>query len=112
LSPNHPSNPEGFVRWYFKRVTTERDYEKIWEYLTDRFKQKGNPGGLHDYISWWDSVSSVEVLQISYAGQVNSLQHYLVSLTFYLKNDKVSSGVYDYYLVFNESLGHWQFDRP
>lgn len=110
--PNNSSDPDGFIRWYFERVTTERDYPQTWNYLTDRFRKRNSSGDISEYIDWWNSVNRVVVDDIVYEGVVDVTQHYLVSLTFHMKNGKVVSGTYNYYLVYKGSRGYWQFDRP
>lgn len=112
LTPDDKNNPASFIYWYFKRVTTERDYKNLWGYLTARFSQSASPGGYRDYVSFWNSVSSLDVNRVSYKGQVKTLKWYSISLTFHFKSGKDVAGVYDYYLAFNKDVDHWQFDLP
>jgi eukaryotic-like serine/threonine-protein kinase len=112
--PFDEEKPEEFIRWYFEIVCAERNYEYLWQFMTQSFKNKNSQGGFDEYVRMWDANERVEVGDIVYIETIQGMRKYNVALVFHYKRDgyKPQSMKVNYYLSFDNGLGHWQFDRP
>src|SRR3972149_6400020 len=54
-----PNNPEGFLRWYFHEIWASRDYDNLWGYLSDDFRERLNQS-YSSYVENWDAIGSIE----------------------------------------------------
>lgn len=106
------NDPDGFITWYFDTICKDNDYESKWEFMTDSFKNKNSPGGYEEYAKVWSYIVNVEIGTITFKGKSNGTLHYAVHLKFNYKNGLADSGIYNYYLRFDDKSGHWMFDRP
>ncbi len=112
-SPYDQNNPEGLFYWYFDYICTVRDYNTTWGFLSDRYKQAHNSGGFESsYAKLWRQVEKVTVDSVEYQGPRQGLSHYKVTLTLYYKNGISETVTANYYIYYDQTLGHWMFDTP
>lgn len=106
------NDPAQFARWYFNELWTTRDYPTIWNtYLTPSFQSNASPGGYNEFVSWWSSVSKIDVLSVQVLQNDGHYASIRVQITFYLGNGSVlSNRTYDYNLTYNSQSGTWMFD--
>ena len=121
LQPTRPStqqpgtglqDPGEFVRWYFNAITTGRDYQTLWQnYLTPKFQTTVSPGGLSEYVQWWESVDHVTVNSVNVIQNDGTHAFVRVNLSFYLKDGRVlENRDYDYGLFYDVTRRTWMFD--
>ena len=105
-------DPAGFVRWYFTRVVTERDYQNLWDnYLTASFKTSVGSGLFDDYVWWWNTVQRVDINAIDVLQKDGQDAGVRVNLTFHMKDGRlVENQVYNYDLLYDPSRETWMFD--
>jgi len=104
--------PDEFVRWYFTRVWTERDYQNLWDnYLTASFKTNVGSGLFEDYVWWWNTVERVDINSVDVVQNDGNNALVRVHLTFHMKDGRlVENQVYDYDLLYDPSRSTWMFD--
>jgi len=107
-------NPEGFIYWYFDAICSLRNYQYMWQFMTEKFKTKNSPGGFDEYVRAWDANQKVIISSITYVGTYQGTLKYRVNMTIYYKREgfKPQPLVVNYYLFFDQQSGHWVFDRP
>jgi hypothetical protein len=106
------NTPEGFLRWYFAAVWTDRNYQDLWDnYLTPSFKARPNAGGLEGYEAWWNSVQQVDVNSVTVLENDGTHAWVRVNVTFHMMDGRViSNQEYDYDLFFDAARQTWMFD--
>jgi serine/threonine protein kinase len=114
LSLPTPS-PAQAVRDYYVAIN-QRQYDVTWATLSNRFKDKFNccaPGGGYDfaaYQDWWNSVTNVEIGQITVIQQSGNMATVSAQLG-YLRNGKlIPDDKPTILLVFDEANRVWLFD--
>jgi hypothetical protein len=116
IPPSTTSNvmqdPAEFARWYFTRVSNERDYQNLWDhYLTESFKTNVGSGLFEDYVWWWNSVERVDINAADVLENNGTDAYVRVNLTFHMKDGRVvENQVYEYDFLFDPSRGTWLFD--
>jgi hypothetical protein len=105
-------DPAGFVRWYFARVSNERDYQNLWDnYLTPSYKTNVGSGLFTDYEWWWNSVARVDVNSVDVLRNNGSQARVRVNLSFYMQDGRVlPNEVYEYDLLYDSNRATWMFD--
>jgi hypothetical protein len=105
-------DPAEFMRWYFTRVWTERDYQNLWDnYLTASFKTNVGSGLFEDYVWWWNTVERVDINSVDVLQNNGTNASVRVHLTFHMKDGRlVENQIYDYDLLYDASRGTWMFD--
>ena len=105
-----PNDPVGFLRWYFHEVWNSRNYEYLWTYLSDDFKQRLDMS-YSSYEKNWSAIGIIdEPIDINYEGKDGILLKYRVQYTTYsLKGNYPDHRKDLYWLYFNSSKDHWEF---
>jgi hypothetical protein len=96
--------PDQFIYHYFYNLNL-RNYAYTWSLLSASFIAKNNPpsdGGYWGYVDFWNSVSRVD---ITYATVVSNNG-------FTYNSGLVTTAYPTYHLLWNYSLGNWQFYSP
>ena len=106
-----PQTPQGFIYLYFDQINA-RNYSLTWTLLTDRFK--GNLDGsdfygYQDYVTFWDSVSHVTVVDVSYSCQ-EQVCAVAVTLQLAYTSGQLDTSTYPYTLTYDLSRNTWLFD--
>lgn len=106
--------PDQFIYYYFYNINL-RNYTFTWSLLAPSFIANNNPpasGGYTGYVDYWNSVSWVD---ISYATVLSNNGIYAdvsVGMVFNYNSGLVTTAYPTYHLLWNYSLGSWQFFSP
>ena len=109
------TTPDQAVKNYYALVSQGR-YDLGWSMLTDAFKQKFNccaPNyNYTDYVTWWDSVNTVEIRSVKTVSQTGDHAVVYVEFSYVMNDGRRSALVGDPYiaLVYDTSLNMWRFD--
>lgn len=105
-------DPAAFIRWYFAAVSQNRNYQDLWNnYLTSSFKTVVSPGGYSEYVTWWDSVQSVDVNSVNVIQNDGTHAVVRVNVTFTMKDGRlIPNQEYDYDLLYDAARQTWMFD--
>lgn len=105
-------DPASFVRWYFTRVWTERDYQNLWDnYLTASYKANVGSGLFEDYVGWWNSVARVDVNSVDVLNNNGITAAARVNVTFRMQDGRVvQNQIYTYDFRYDPSRQTWMFD--
>jgi hypothetical protein len=105
-----PTDPEAFIRWYFTTIISERNYDYLWGFMTDNFKNKMTPNGIEAYKKNWSYITQVDIDSVTLSGNDSGVMHYTVHMKYHYTNGTFDNGNYNFYLVFDNQSGHWMFD--
>jgi hypothetical protein len=105
-----PNDAEGFLRWYFHEIWDSKNYEYLWTYLSDDFKDRLNLS-YSSYEENWSAIGSIEEpIDINYEGKDGiSLKYRVTYTTYSLKGNYPDHRKDLYWLYFNTSKDHWEF---
>lgn len=105
-----PNDAEGFLRWYFHEIWNSRNYEYLWTYLSDDFKNRLDLS-FSFYEENWNAIGSIEEpIDINYEGKDGISLKYRVTYTTYSLKNNFSDHRKDLYLLyFNINKDHWEF---
>lgn len=98
------------MRWYFHEIWATRDYEYLWGYLSDDFRQRlGDTYSI--YQKNWNAIGSIqEPIGITFEGNDGISQKYLVQYTTISQTGGYTDQRKDHYwLYFDPGIGHWLF---
>jgi hypothetical protein len=103
-------DPEGFLRWFFHEIWAIRDYENLWDYLSDDFRQRIDQS-YSSYVKNWEAIGSIEEpIEIKFEGKEGiSLKYRVTYTTLSRKNGYTDRRRDLFWLYFNTSKGHWEF---
>jgi hypothetical protein len=107
-----PTNPVGFLRYYFNLLTDSRNYGDAWKLLTRKYQRQFYSGNYTSYGSYWGAVAhvnleSVQITQLT-AASVNA--H--VQMTLIMTSGLVEPLTADYHLIYDPNARTWMFDTP
>jgi hypothetical protein len=114
-TPSATSSPEQAVRNYYALVSQQR-YDASWPLLTNAFKQRFNccaPNyNYSEYVSWWDSVGTVEFGAVRTVSQSGDRAVVYAELFYVMNTGARSSSDNNPYihLVYDSAVGNWRFD--
>lgn len=105
-----PDDPEGFLRWYFHSVWSDRNYQVLWDYNSDEFRSRLNIN-YPQFVENWENVGSIdEPISISFDRKDgNTLVYRMKFTTRSRKSGFTDTQDVGYYLYFNTLKGHWEF---
>lgn len=105
-----PDDPEGFLRWYFHSVWTDRNYETLWDYISVELQDRLGID-YNGYVENWEKIGSInEPIVISFIRKDGEVLVYNVQYTTLSRKSSYKDQRNDgYYLYFNWSKGHWEF---
>ena len=105
-----PNDPEGFLRWYFHEIWATRNYDYLWDYISDDFRHRLDQE-FSTYETNWNAIGSIEEpIDITYEGKDGVLLKYRVQYTTLSRQNGFTDDRRDLYLLyFNSSKGHWEF---
>lgn len=107
-----PTNPTGFLRYYFDLLTDHRNYSDAWNLLTRKFQKQFYSSDFLAYEGYWGTVKqvnldNVQVTQLS-ATSVDSQ----VEMTLVMTNGQTQKLTAKYRLVYDSNARTWMFDTP
>jgi hypothetical protein len=107
-----PTNPAGFLRYYFDLLTEHRNYGDAWKLLTKRYQRQFYASNFAAYEGYWGTVQRVnldrvQVTQVS-ATSVDSQ----VDMTLIMTNGQEQQLTANYRLIYNPNARTWMFDTP
>ena len=97
-------------------MVSQGRYDLGWSMLTDAFKQKFNccaPNyNYTDYVTWWDSVNTVEIRNVKTVSQTGDHAVVYVEFSYVMNDGRRSALIGDPYiaLVYDSTLNMWRFD--
>jgi hypothetical protein len=103
--------PHDFIYYYFDNIN-RRNYSLTWSLLTDNFKARlngPNQGGYEGYVAFWNSISSVTVLNAFYVCN-GDLCAVTTTMQLDYANGAHDTSVYEYTVRFDHNLNTWMFD--
>jgi hypothetical protein len=100
--------PADFIYYYFNNINA-RNYPLTWSLLDAYFISRNNPDGYTGYVNYWNSVSNVTVTYVTVNSYTSSYASVSVGLVFTYVSSLVTSANVTYQLIYNTSLGSWQF---
>jgi hypothetical protein len=109
-------DPDQFIRDYFAGIDN-RDYERTWSMLSDKFKKKHNccnPDGtfqLQSYVDWWNTVKKTEILKVQEINLNNNSATIKVWIRFYYKDGRVIEDNFTYGLIPDPNSNSWKIDE-
>jgi hypothetical protein len=109
-----PSYPADFIYYYFHNINA-RNYGLTWSLLSASFIANNNPpseGGYAGYAGFWDSVSRVDISYITVTYNSGGYADVSVGLVYNYNTGLVTTANPVYHLLYNYSLGNWQFYSP
>ncbi len=107
--------PDQAVRIYFQLVSQGR-YDLTWPMLTDAFKQRFNccaPNyNYSGYLSWWDSVNTVDFGSVRTVSQDANRAVVYAELFYNMNDGRRSASDNNPYieLVYDSAMGSWRFN--
>lgn len=109
-----PSTPSQFIYYYFNNINL-RNYGITWSLLSDSFIAHNNPpetGGYTGYVNFWNSVSLVEISYTTVNSISSSYADVTVGMTLHYTSGLVTNSNVLYHLIYNYTIGSWQFYSP
>lgn len=113
-APTYPYTPQQFIYYYYNNINA-RNYTLTWSLLTDSFVANNNgpsTGGYAGYVSFWDSVTRVDVNYVTVTSQGSGYANVTAGLTYNWTDGHVTSASLPFRLIYNSTLGNWQFNSP
>ena len=105
------TDPGQFIHEYFNAVWQIRNYNYLWSLSTPGFQENASPGGYQEFTSWWESVASVDILNVAVANNDGHHASVNVHVTFHLKDkETLSNRGYQYDLTYDPYRQTWMFD--
>ncbi|MBI4671919.1 MAG: SUMF1/EgtB/PvdO family nonheme iron enzyme [Chloroflexi bacterium] len=101
-----PASPEKFIRDYFDAINN-REYDRTWNMLSDKYKRERNPSGFGDYRRFWGTFSSVSVIDTQVTNQSPSSATVATSLSLSFKDGTTRTYEIIYNLIFDLTSGIW-----
>jgi hypothetical protein len=107
-----PTNPAGFLRYYFDLLTANRNYSDGWRLLTRKFQKQFYSSDFLAYEGYWGTVKhvnldNVQVTQLS-ATSVDAQ----VEMTLIMTNGQSQKLSEKYRLTYNSNARTWMLDTP
>lgn len=102
------SYPADFIYYYFNNLNL-RNYALTWSLLDADFIARNNADGYTGYVNYWNTVSNVNVTYVTVNFYTSTTASVTVGLVFTYTNSVVTSTSATYQLIYNYSLGSWQF---
>lgn len=106
--------PDQFIYYYFQQINL-RNYPLTWSLLSASFIANNNPpssGGYAGYVDYWNSVYRVDITSASVLSNNGLYADVSVGMKFTYNSGLVTTAYPTYHLLWNYSLGNWQFYSP
>ena len=107
------TNPAGFIRYFFNLVTINRDYGGAWALMTRKYQKVNYPGGSAGLGQYWNGFNKVDIDSLQITQVTATSVDCAVGTTYYSTSGlatKIPPATYR--LIFNGSMGSWEFDTP
>lgn len=107
-----PTNPVGFLRYYFDLLTVHRDYGDAWQLLSKRYQKVTYSNDYVAYGAYWDGIKQVQIADVqlsnvTISGADAHADMILVTTTGLTNNVSTT-----YHLIYDSTNHTWLFDSP
>jgi serine/threonine protein kinase len=111
-TPESKPSPAELIREHYS-LLNNRAYEKAWRNLTPEFQGKSGTNSPYlEYIDWWNSVSSIQLGQVTILEQTNNTALVNAQLSYLMrKGNTYNDPGSRIYLTWNESEKRWQIQN-
>jgi hypothetical protein len=109
-----PASPADFIYYYFNNLNL-RNYWLTWSLLSPSFIANNNSpaqGGYAGYVDFWDSVTRVDITFVTVNSNSGGYSDVTVGLVYNYRSGLITTGSPVYHLLYNYTLGTWQFYSP
>jgi hypothetical protein len=110
-TPAGLQTPGQFIYDYFANINAG-NYAFTWSLLTDRFKTNVNHNSYSDYVTFWTSVSRLDISGVSIESQTATNAVVMVGMVFNYNGGLVTTSNQRFYLFYDSGRGTWLFDSP
>ena len=107
-----PTNPAGFLRYYFDLITNHRDYGDAWLLLTKKYQQQAYPTGTNQYGTYWSTVQRVDLDSVDVLKVDAATVDCHVVMTIHTSGGVADQQTQNYRLTYNSKRQSWMFDVP
>ena len=105
-----PQSPEELITYYFQAVTSQRNYEHLWELQSSEYKAS-HSNNYESYARFWEDIDATKIESLSFYDRTKDTAHVKVSYVI-SKNGQDTLIDADYYLIYDGNLKSWRFAAP
>jgi hypothetical protein len=107
-----PTNPAGFLRYYFDLLTDNRNYSDAWRLLTKRYQKQFYSSNFLAYEGYWGAVKQVNLDNVKVTQLTATSVDAQVEMTLIMTNGQSQQLSAKYRLIYNSNARTWMLDTP